>query len=523
MSLRPRTWRDVCLEDLAALVPPAILDRGRDYFRRGHVTARLAAGDRLSGSVLGGSGWYTAQAALAGENIEAECTCPYQGPFCKHAAALVLAWLEEPGSFHDLSAAIAGAGREDLARLARELALAAPRKAIALLTAQGEQRESGEALAALAGNLLSRPKLAWRDPEALAERLDWILGRLSAAAADDPAMLGAAVDLASRLLAVWGEASDPAVSADLVGRYLRSLAGLWPREAAVDTQTRGALLGLFQPEAKVFAGELGLLVMATGCEDVAAAVREAPAREVLDMLRFGIARAGSASIESVLLLLDAYERADRIQEAAALARSALRRPDGAECYVLRQRLARYCLRMGARRQAAAYLTANFKARPDVQGWEELRRIALSIGEWARIRRDVQPSLEKAPDEVRIRAALDEKDRAAIVSLNEGRDDLAQESLALRAALADLDPEQGLPLLLRGLRACLDHGGYAARRQAAGYIRAAGGICRRLGRLEYWRETMARLRADYPAAANWPELGALFRAEEEDLAGEGEAR
>ena len=518
MEETPRAWRDVCLEDLAALVPERIMERGRACYSRSQVVACLVAHDSLAGSVLGSAGWYTTTAVLADGRIKTTCTCPYQGAPCKHAVALIVSWLDSPGSFLDLPRALSAmeAGPEGLRRLCLELCLAAPQRAIQLLAGEQAFSGTGEAAAALAHSLLSWPRGSRPDVSALTERLSWVGERLAAALThSDQEAAGAAVDLAERLLSVW--ASIPTTDrrlATAVGSYLRSLADAWPKDLR-GQEIDESLHRLWTPEAKVFTAELSLLMLAAGSALPDEPPRE-HGREVMRLLECGpqpeLVKA--VSFESLLLLLDAYERWDRPGEAIALAKAGLRRPVEGERYALRRRLAGYHQERGERRQALPHLAANFRARPDVEGWELLYRTGVAAGEWARVRKEVWPVVLAGGRELRAAAALAEKDRALLAELAGELGPADRQAIPVWMALAEIDPERGLAFLLAGTRAYLSQGGHMARRQAANFLRVLGRVCRDQDWLERWSRIRAELREEFPLALGWPELGSLLRPPEE---------
>jgi len=510
------TWRDVCLEDLAALVPEPLMTRGHDCFARGQVVARLAVEDRLAATVLGSAGWYTAQATLAAGRIKTACTCPYQGSPCKHATALVLAWLAEPASFLDLTrvAPLATASPADLRRICLELCLAAPQAAVTLLGGDPGPAAGTKAAVALASNLLAWPKVAGV-PEALAERLDWISQQLfTAMASGDAEAIRAGIELAEKLLAVWVETPRVQRLTDLTANYLLGLSRSWPSgTVAIPRDDRSRLAGLLRPETRTYAGEISLLIMAADLDAVELAIADGVGLEVLGLLRSGPLpiMVQSASFESLLLLLDTYDRWGRQRDAIVLARACLRRTDEAERYVLHRRLAQYHQGLGERRQALAYMTASFRARPDVGGWEMLRKTAMAAEEWPRIKREVWPVAAGGAVELRARAALDEGDPELTRAVADALRDTDRLAVSIWTALAAFDPEQSLDLLVRGARVALGLGGHAGRRRAAGFIQAAARVCRGNHWEARWEEIRSGLRAEFGPALNWPELGSLLRS------------
>ncbi|MGQ9778929.1 MAG: SWIM zinc finger family protein [Bacillota bacterium] len=508
----PRRWEEFSCTDLAASVPESLLERGREYLRRGLVTARLYGGEILAASVLGSAGWYTVRAELRHGQIAADCTCPYQGDLCKHAVALLLAWLTERETFLDLDRTplFTEGDVERLRRLCRALALAAPQEAMALLTGGAAAEEKKGTAAALAGSFRLGP-YALRDPAALAERLAWVGERLSSAvAAGDPEAAVAACELAERLLAAWAEASFPERLLPPLADYLQHLAAVKPPAGPEGLTLRSRLLGLFRRETLPFFGELGLLFLSWCGGPPRPEELTGTAAEVVALLAGpGPETAKSVGFESLLLVLEAYRRWGRPEAAVALAKAGLRRPEEAERYVLRERLAAYHLEKGERRQALAYLLANFRLRPAEEGWKALRRMAMAAGEWPRIKGEVWPLVVRGDLALRIAAALDEKDPELLRRVGEelGADD--PRAVAVWTALAALAPEEALDRLLAAARWHLAHGGYRSRRSAAAFLRAAEKVCRAAGWEERWEAIRTSLREEFGPLVRWPELGALL--------------
>ncbi len=513
MDETPHTWRDVCLEDLAALVPVPIMARGRACYTRSQVVACLVAQNSLAGSVLGSAGWYTTTAVLVDGRIKTTCTCPYQGAPCKHAVALIMSWLDSPDTFLDLPRALTPMEEspENLRRICLELCLAAPQKAVQLLAGEQAFSGTGEAAAALANNLLSWPLGTRPDLPALTERLSWVGERLAAAlAGPDQGVAGAALDLAERLMSVWASGPSDQRLAIAVGAYLHSLAKAWPKGLR-GQELDERLCHLWQPEAKAFTAELSLLMLAAGSGPPDDPGR-LHGREVMCLLEGGSQPelVKAVSFESILLLLDAYERWGCLPDAVALAKTGLRRPVEGERYALRRRLAGYHQERGERRQALAHLTANFRDRPDLEGWELLHRIALATGEWERVKKGIWPIVLAGGRELRVAAALAEKDRTLLAELAGELETADKQAIPVWMALAEIDSERSLALLLAGARAYLGQGGRSARRQAANFLRALGRIYSDREWPARWERIRAELREEYPLAQGWPELGSLLR-------------
>src|SRR5256885_14838127 len=77
---------------LAAQVPLAIRDRGREYFESGSVEIENVTAREVAANVQG-SDLYEVDLVLEGRTIYASCTCPYVSEYdapCKHIWATIL-------------------------------------------------------------------------------------------------------------------------------------------------------------------------------------------------------------------------------------------------------------------------------------------------------------------------------------------------------------------------------------------------------------------------------------------------
>ena len=500
-------WCDICYEDLAVLVTEKMMSRGREYLDRGQVAGRLLAGETLAASVLGSLGWYTVNASLASGRIETACTCPYQGGYCKHAAALILAWLTEPQSFFEPTASDIWreAGEEDLRRLCLELSLASPRTAVSLLTGRSPETGTLQAYAGLARNLSVLGRFSTDDLCELRERLAWAGPELfQALSHGDEAAAQACLQLAEKLLAAWAEAPANAVLTGLLEEYLQDLMRAWPAETRFPATDVTALC---RPEYRLFAAEISSLALRSGR---AAEVDAGPYKLVLAILESapGFAPAAAADFDVILLLLDAYARWNRLTEAVALARAALKRGDDSERYVLRERLAGYHSRRTEPRQALAYMTVNFKQRPDKAGWVVLRRASCQAGEWQRIKKDIWPSVCKGTRDLCLQAAMDERDRDLLRELI-ADPGMEAKRTAILDILAEYEPEWCWPQLREGAAKDLRDGTRSGRKSAAANLCALARIARRQGWPERWEALRLEFRRDYAWALNWPELGCIL--------------
>src|SRR5262245_38798024 len=91
---------------------------GEQYHGEGAVFDARREGDTLKARCEGSSGGpYRVEATLAGGRVvEADCSCPVGGGgSCKHVAAVLLAWLHDPGDFREVEAADAALERRSKA------------------------------------------------------------------------------------------------------------------------------------------------------------------------------------------------------------------------------------------------------------------------------------------------------------------------------------------------------------------------------------------------------------------------
>lgn len=85
--------------DVRRLCGPVAYREGDAWQRQGHVTGALLDAQGLHAAVAGS--WRRVDEttiSAAGSQLRAACTCG-SGPFCRHAAALMLHWLRQPSSF----------------------------------------------------------------------------------------------------------------------------------------------------------------------------------------------------------------------------------------------------------------------------------------------------------------------------------------------------------------------------------------------------------------------------------------
>lgn len=83
----------ISINDLESLIDPTILQRGKDYFRRGLVADLEEVDEGIWSALVEGTETYEIKVKLEDNEIkESLCDCPYDlGPVCKHEVAVYLA------------------------------------------------------------------------------------------------------------------------------------------------------------------------------------------------------------------------------------------------------------------------------------------------------------------------------------------------------------------------------------------------------------------------------------------------
>ena len=106
--------------------------RGERYYRDGMIIHARRTGTALKAESHGSGGnLYRVQATVADDQIvSADCSCPVgDGGHCKHVAALLLTWLNQPDDFQeveDTNTALERRSKEELMALVKQMLLRAP-------------------------------------------------------------------------------------------------------------------------------------------------------------------------------------------------------------------------------------------------------------------------------------------------------------------------------------------------------------------------------------------------------------
>ena len=97
---------NLSVKDIQDWVGLASFRKGESYFHQGAITEPCRQGMKLKANCLGSSASnYWVQATLDGDGIaDAECSCPVGATgHCKHVAALLLTWVNNPEVFEDVA------------------------------------------------------------------------------------------------------------------------------------------------------------------------------------------------------------------------------------------------------------------------------------------------------------------------------------------------------------------------------------------------------------------------------------
>lgn len=118
---------DLSISDVQDWVGSKSFSRGESYFQRGMILEPRRQWMTLMARCLGSSAPYYLVAITLDEDgiLEADCSCPVgAGGHCKHAAALLLTWLDSPDAFEerpDLETALEKRSKSELIALIRQM------------------------------------------------------------------------------------------------------------------------------------------------------------------------------------------------------------------------------------------------------------------------------------------------------------------------------------------------------------------------------------------------------------------
>ncbi len=78
-------------------------ERAYEYVSSAELRKRIVWENLLGAEIVGNYGIYQVSIEVEKDNLNAQCTCPAEMDFCKHAVALGLTWIEDPESFFNIN------------------------------------------------------------------------------------------------------------------------------------------------------------------------------------------------------------------------------------------------------------------------------------------------------------------------------------------------------------------------------------------------------------------------------------
>ncbi|WP_117237660.1 SWIM zinc finger family protein [Thermus sediminis] len=458
-------------EDFAPFFPKEALRRGLAYAKEGRVRRVFRVGERLLGEVQGSLP--EPYRVEVGPGLVGRCTCPYPDFPCKHAAALLYAYLEARPK-EDLLLAIDRLSPKEAQALLRGLAQV-PEVALLLGEALLPKEAFLEAVRALrqafllGGGKEEAQALLIRLPQVGEGEVLAFLEALLEAPLDPEAYLRAGamryLEVSQDplpLLRLYLKAPSPALEEALLELGKRAPERLLPHLSGKDP------LGLKRALKE-------RLLFALGREEEA----------------LGLMREGLEGPEDYLALVERLLALGREAEALRYAEEAL------EWFGKDPRLFPLVDLLARRRGRPEDLALRFAMRPSLEGYAALKAL---LGKGFAAKRRELLRLAKDPA-LLARIHLLEEDWRALDRLLKGAPREAYPALA--EALAERLPEEAVRLYLEAARDLLEAGGRGRYREAAALlVRARALDPRRVAAL------LEALKGLYPRRrALWEELGA----------------
>ncbi|TCL76518.1 putative Zn finger protein [Hydrogenispora ethanolica] len=521
-------WSSFSKTDLELLTTPEILNRGLTYLGAGHVLQTFRFGTVLAGKIAGTAAFYKARLWLSEGGPRGECSCPYGG-FCKHLAALALAWLEAPERFVDLRPRL-----DDLLEHRERAALFLTR--LATLDPAGfaefwPDRDASPAFAEsralmnLVRTAFSYPQFTMDGARQLWAKLEHLSGLIGERLrAGDSEALGPLLELLDGMIATLKTGKYPVLEAgfrellQLVAELaptLSAIAGLalvrrlfgyscdpelWEYQDALRAAIRAYLgqngqAAAFLPELAGAAVAGDFLRLVAVYELLATCPDEPGYRE----LHHRVAGELQGMESGRLWLIDRLLEGDPDQ-AFRIARAGLREAgDGPSRMAFRERLIRIHLARGEPKQAAVLSFAQFGEAPDYHEYLRLKMILEPLpGAWADAWRRLAKFLaERGMTELLMQCAAHEGDAALLTEHWTGLSNdpdlalkLAEEfSAAFRAELSIFYP----PLF----RVLADRGEPLAWKAAIRILGLYKKHCLASGQEDQWRTFRDSIVAEYP--------------------------
>ena len=466
-------------------------ERGQGYFRTGRIRHPRRQGGALKaeceGSMLHP---YHVKARLGASGIaSADCSCPVgDGGHCKHVAALLLTWINDPGAFSDaqtLQARLDGRSKEDLIRLIAEMIGRHP--TLEMLVELPIVRAAGEAWEAVEPETIRRQVRH----ALLHSGNDWQAGTRAARNLDRLVKLGddyGISDAAPAVLAEETTADERVLVAGWTRKAMKRGSSDWARSAF------GNLL--LDLEAEVLDDEAYLQLC-----------REAGLLEdlVIRLLALGrtddaLTEAQRASDYALLHLTGLFAEHGHAAAVAALVKE--RQAAGTDV-PLTEWLRDYAQEYGDPETALDLSQQIFRERPSLPAYTSVRTTAQAAGRWNAVRADLLGCLETHDSyNLLTRIYLEEKDiDRALETVQQaeassyGSWSGAPLCIEVARAAEDAYPDRAADLYLDAACTLIEQRGRSNYAQAAEYLGRIRTIYGRTGHAAAWATVIDAIRED----------------------------
>lgn len=396
-------WDEVTITDLEAVVGPEIMLRGVEYHQNRHVLRACRFDYLIAGEVIGTGGAYRVRLTLDNGRIDGSCSCPYPG-FCKHMVALGLAWIEKSIEFYDIkdSLDIALNEPEQLADLLVRLIRKDPLNYLDLVgkAATGEEFVNSRGILNLIRNTFQTPQLTAAKIGAQWERIKRIEDLVSKAVANGekeaPELLGALLKGVSDTEREYPSPLLEEVFRELLSLSQNFLKGCWTRDEVgsfivvlwdiyfdfnlwgLAESVRPALNYFYEICPEWFHERMDAIEwrnlehpkLILLYELLTLTAKKYPATaEYLRQATWVL----KDSPEGQLWLIDRVLE-DDADQAYLMAKEGLRKSNGENKPVFRERLIAIHLRRGENKQAASLSYLQFQERPNLEEYLRLKKI-----------------------------------------------------------------------------------------------------------------------------------------------------
>lgn len=404
--------------DLLHFFTPARLEEGKEYWRDGLVSETVHGNGSWQGTVAGTLGHYRVRLKLVGDQLVSECSCLDRSGYCKHAAALLWGWSQNPDRFLATKGILQALGRlspGERFNLLRRLVIEEGALLHRLLTGdrslEKKRALSGKALYRLVKSLGRSYGSPWFNWRIWQERFTGVTQLL------ESELRRGTTGAWEALLLFAGKALDlflitPQDTQILITPYLMDLLKLLsmgrrrlpdqlliaitkiyltrPLEQREEEEITSFLVRMLLPEK----GEILLREGSIFEEKETNFVRHRRIRlmaaislyhgdeeAMADLIAWCLKE--TERLPSLLDLLTEKGRHETVQE---LLRAALAEATTSEDrFFLRSRLARNCRLREEKRQALYLEVLNFEERPGRAEYRALKDLALELGEWETVK------------------------------------------------------------------------------------------------------------------------------------------